>query len=96
MVAGCARYKRSMSKHMAIPMDSLSGEALAGLVEEFITREGTDYGEREHSLDEKRATVMRQLGRSEIAIVYDFESESTTLITRDELARLGIEESDEE
>lgn len=85
-----------MSKHIAIPMDTLSGEALAGLVEEFITREGTDYGEREHSLDEKRATVMRQLGRAEIAIVYDFESESTTLITREELARLGIEASDDE
>lgn len=87
---------RTMTKHMAIPMESLSGEALAGLVEEFITREGTDYGEREHSLDEKRASVMRQLGRAEIAIVYDFESESTTLISREELARLGLEGDGEE
>lgn len=85
-----------MPKHIAIPMESLSSEALSGLVEEFITREGTDYGEREHSLEEKRASVLRQLRRSEIAIVYDFESESSTLVTRDELARLGIADEDDE
>jgi uncharacterized protein YheU (UPF0270 family) len=70
----------------------LSSEAIEGLVEEFITREGTDYGLREHSLEEKRTMVMRQLTRREIAIVFDFESESTTLVPRAELARMGVAE----
>ena len=74
-----------MSDHVEVPYRSLSAEALEGLVDEFITREGTDYGEREHSLDEKRATVMRQLSRNEIAILFDPESESTTLVPRDAL-----------
>jgi uncharacterized protein len=79
-----------MSKPIVVPPDALSPDALAGLVEEFITREGTDYGAREHSLDEKRAEIMRQLRRADIAILFDPDSESTTLITRDELARSDV------
>lgn len=77
-----------MPSHIRVPAESLSPEALEGLVEEFITREGTDYGQREFSLDDKRNTVLRQLSRGEIAIVFELESESTTLVTKQELATL--------
>ncbi|MDB4974098.1 MAG: hypothetical protein JWN48_2439 [Myxococcaceae bacterium] len=79
-----------MPTQIEVPLAQLSPEALTGLVEEYITREGTDYGAREHSLDEKRASVMRQLQRNQIAIVFDFESESTTLVSREELKQLGL------
>jgi len=79
-----------MATHIEVPPGSLSPEAVAGLVDEFITREGTDYGLHEHSLDDKRASVLRQLERNEIAIVFDFESESTTLVSRRELKQLGL------
>jgi uncharacterized protein YheU (UPF0270 family) len=79
-----------MPTHIEVPASSLSAEALSGLVDEFITREGTDYGEREHSLDHKRESVMRQLARNEVAIVFDFESESTTLLSRRELNALSL------
>lgn len=75
-------------------MQSLSAAALEGLVDEFITREGTDYGAREHSLEEKRASVLRQLARREVVIVFDFESESTTIVSRQELARAGLRDED--
>lgn len=75
-------------------MQSLSAAALEGLVDEFITREGTDYGAREHSLEEKRGSVLRQLARREVMIVFDFESESTTIISREELARAGLGDED--
>jgi uncharacterized protein len=73
---------------MQVPASALSREAIEGLVEEFITREGTDYGHQEYSLEHKRSAVLRQLERGEIAIVFEFESESTTLVTRRELAGL--------
>jgi uncharacterized protein YheU (UPF0270 family) len=79
-----------MASHIEVPADGLSPEALEGLVEEFITREGTDYGLREHSLDDKRAAVLKQLTRGEVAIIFDFESESTTLVSRQELRTLGL------
>ena len=78
-----------MPSRIEVPVSKLSPDALEGLVDEFITREGTDYGEREYDLSEKRASVLRQLERGEVAVVFDFESESTTLVTRQELRQLG-------
>jgi uncharacterized protein len=79
-----------MPSHIRVPTESLSAEAIDGLVEEFITREGTDYGQREFSLEEKRNTVLRQLQRGEVAVVFEFESESTTLVTKQELKQLDV------
>jgi uncharacterized protein YheU (UPF0270 family) len=62
-----------------VPASALSPRALLGLVDEFITREGTDYGVREHTLDEKRASLMRLIDAGEVAIFFDPESETTTL-----------------
>jgi uncharacterized protein len=62
-----------------VPRDALSAEALLGVVEEYITREGTEYGEREFTLAEKREQVLRLLERGEVIIVYEPESRSTTL-----------------
>ena len=46
---------------LIIPYDKVSPEALQGLIEEFATRDGTDYGAREVSLRSKVAQVRRQL-----------------------------------
>ena len=70
------------SAPIEVPLDALSAAALRGLVEEFVNREGTDYGVRERTLDEKVGDVMRQLERGEAAIVFDPESRSTTIIVR--------------
>ncbi len=70
---------------MEIPYDRLSPEALQGLIEEFITREGTDYGSREIALETKVAQVRRQLERGETVIVYDEETRTCNLMTKDDL-----------
>lgn len=64
---------------MLIPHRDLSTEALQGLVEEFVTREGTDYGEGEFTLSAKVAQVMEQLDSGRVVIVWDPESGSATL-----------------
>ena len=50
-------------KGMIIPHDRLSQEALQGLIEEFVTRDGTDTGYTDGSLDENVEMVIRQLKR---------------------------------
>ena len=69
---------------MIIPYQKISPEALQGLIEEFITREGTDYGEVEFSLAQKVKQVEQQLARGEIAIVFDLATESVSILTRQE------------
>ena len=51
--------------------DALSPTALRGLVEELVSREGTDYGHGEHTFDDKCAQVMRQLESGEAVVVFD-------------------------
>lgn len=62
-----------------VPREALSPEVLRRLVEEFVTRDGTDYGEQERSLEEKVDDVLRQLDRGEIRILFDAEAETVTL-----------------
>ncbi|MYM61980.1 YheU family protein [Pseudomaricurvus sp. HS19] len=67
---------------MEIPWQRLSPEALRGLMEEFITREGTDYGESEVELEEKVLQVERQIRAGEVVIVFDAVLETCSLLTR--------------
>jgi len=68
---------------MEIPWQQLSSDALEGLIEEYVTREGTDYGHAEYSLADKVAQVRRQLERGEAVIRYDSYLQSCTLQRRD-------------
>jgi uncharacterized protein len=65
---------------IAIPYDSLNPDTLRAVVEEFITRAGTDYGERERSLDEKIADVMHQLRSGEVVVVFDPQTNTVNIV----------------
>jgi uncharacterized protein YheU (UPF0270 family) len=67
------------ARWVEVPSHALSPEALRGVVDEYITREGTEYGEREYTLVEKRESALRLLALGEVIIVYEPESQSTTL-----------------
>ena len=62
-----------------VPHDQLSPETLRQVIESFVHREGTDYGEREASLDRKVDDVMRQLENGEAVLLFDPEDESITI-----------------
>lgn len=67
-------------KPIDIPMDKLSSEALDGLIEEFILREGTDYGATEISLSTKKQQIYKQLEKEEIKVIFDWETLSPTIV----------------
>jgi uncharacterized protein YheU (UPF0270 family) len=65
---------------LVVPHTELSAEALRGVVEAFVLREGTDYGATEFSLGQKVAHVLGQLERGEASIVFDPASESVDIV----------------
>jgi len=71
-----------MSVHI-IPVDRLSPEALRGVIEEFISREGTDYGQREISREVKFAQVKEKLENGSAVLIFDDESETTNIFPAD-------------
>lgn len=73
----------SDSEIIVVPPEALSADALLGLIEAFITREGTDYGEVEWSLAEKVEQVKRLLARGEAMIVFEPLTESCTIVPRE-------------
>jgi uncharacterized protein YheU (UPF0270 family) len=69
---------------MEVPLDQLSPDALRSLVEEFVTRDGTDYGAVERNVDDKIEHVMRQLDAGDARIVFDPETQTANIVmTRD-------------
>jgi uncharacterized protein len=65
-----------------IPHTELSAEALRGVIESFVLREGTDYGDREYSLEQKVEHVLRQLVRGEARIQFDPDTETIGIVVR--------------
>ena len=62
-----------------IPIDKISPEALQGVIEEFITRAGTDYGEVEASRETKFRQVKSRLETGEAVLIFDDETETTNI-----------------
>ena len=66
---------------ITIPAGQLSDEALQGLIEEFVLREGTEYGAVDVALAAKCAAVRRALQRGEAVITYDPEADTTSIVS---------------
>jgi uncharacterized protein len=66
--------------HVRLAPDDLEPDTLRAVVESFVLREGTDYGEHEMSLDDKVAQVLVQLRRGEAHITFDPASESVNVV----------------
>jgi len=65
---------------LKIPYDQLTSEALHGVIEEFVTRDGTDYGAIEVPLKTKIDQVLNQLKSGKAVIVFDPESETCNIL----------------
>jgi uncharacterized protein YheU (UPF0270 family) len=73
--------ERDQELPVAVPHTALSPEALRGVVESFVLREGTDYGQRDVAFETKVAQVIRQLERGEARIMFDPVTQSVQIVT---------------
>ncbi|MEW5561839.1 YheU family protein [Enterobacter asburiae] len=67
---------------MIIPWQDLAPETLDNLIETFVLREGTDYGEHERSLEDKVADVKQQLQRGDVVLVWSELHETVNILPR--------------
>lgn len=75
---------------MLIPAEMLESETLTRLIEDFVTREGTDNGD-ETPLQTRIATVRRALEKNQAVIVFDPESQQCQLALRNQVPREWLE-----
>ena len=65
---------------IVVPYTALAADTLRAVVESYVLREGTEYGERDYSLADKVAHVMRALERGEARIIFEPISESIHIV----------------
>ena len=72
--------ERDRELPVAVPHTELSAAALRGVIDSFVLREGTDYGERDVPHEAKVAQVLRQLERGEARIMFDPVSQGVSIV----------------
>ena len=73
---------------MIIDPKLLAKPTLDSLIEEFVTRDGTDYGAEEYSLEQKKRQILTQLERGDIFLTFDQETESCAFLSKEEARSL--------
>ena len=74
---------------MIVPVNDLSENALNKIVEEFVLREGTEYGSHEVSLKSKVEQVVKQLRKGEAVLVFDSKTETLDIVSPRRAAEMG-------
>lgn len=72
--------------YIEIPYQALDKDTLMALIEAFVLREGTDYGEHEVSLDKKVNDIFLQIQSGELKVLFDQNEESCNIVTQQQLA----------
>ena len=65
---------------MIVPWQQINADTLNHLLEEFASRDGTDYGAQETSLEDKVAQLKTQLSEKRIVVVYSELHESINIV----------------
>ena len=65
---------------MIIPLEQISQDTLYAIIEDFILREGTDYGAFDISKADKVAQVKLQLKQGSAVLVYSELHESVNIL----------------
>ena len=79
-MSDCWEDPQERPEPVVVPHTELSADALQGVIDNFILREGTDYGDRTFSHEQKVAQVLRQLERGEARILFDPLDSSVTIV----------------
>ncbi len=79
-----------MAELLRIPLQRMAPDTLAAMLEEYASRDGTDYGAREVSLEEKVAELQAALSAGQLVIVYDAASEQWDLLAEEQLEQFEL------
>ncbi|SIR05461.1 YheU family protein [Marinobacterium stanieri] len=70
---------------MIIPWQEVSAETLDNLIQEFVSRDGTDYGEQEYSLADKVSQVRQALERGEAVLIFSEHTGLCNIVPADQV-----------
>jgi len=77
-----------MTRFVEVPPQRLQEEILQALLEEYASRDGTDYGERELALEQKVLRLRSQLQRRDLLLVCEVDGEHWDLLPAEQARTL--------
>lgn len=63
-----------------ISFERLAPETLRNLIQEFVTRDGADWGEPGGALEDKVAQIMKQLRNRKVKVVFELRSQTANIV----------------
>jgi uncharacterized protein len=73
-----------------IPYDSLALDTLETILDDIVSRDGTDYGDYDLSVAQKREQALRSLRSGEAVLLFDTESETIKMIPKGDLSNYDL------
>ena len=68
-------------KGIDVPHDQIDPETLRNMIQEFVTRDGSDWGDPGGALEDKVAQVLKQLKNKQVKVVFDLKSETANIVS---------------
>jgi uncharacterized protein YheU (UPF0270 family) len=78
---------------MIIPIADVAEDTLLNIIEGFVLREGTEYGEADVPLADKVKQVLTQLKLGEVLLVYSELHETVNIIPKQQLGEFEFSEN---
>ena len=63
-----------------VPYEQINPETLRNMIQEFVTRDGADWGDAGCSMKDKYEQVLRQLRSRRVKVVFDLTSQTANII----------------
>lgn len=73
-----------------IPYDSLAPDTLETILDDIVSRDGTDYGDYELSVAQKRQQAMQSLKKGEAVLLFDTESETIKMVRKEDMTHYDL------
>ena len=73
-----------------IPYDSLAPDTLETILDDIVSRDGTDYGDYELSVAQKRQQALQSLKKGEAVLLFDTESETIKMIRKEYMTHYDL------
>ena len=65
-----------------VPYLDINPETLRNMIEEFVSRDGSDWGDTGGSMEDKIKQVLRQFESGKIKVVFDLTSQSANIVSK--------------
>lgn len=73
-----------------IPYDSLASDTLETILDDIVSRDGTDYGDYELSVAQKRQQALQSLKKGEAVLLFDTESETIKMVRKEDMTHYDL------